>query len=172
MGFTYNFPRPAVTTDTLVFREGLECIEVLLIKRKKEPYKDFWAIPGGFLEIEETPIEGAKRELLEETSLDIKVLKEVGTFGDIDRDPRGRTITIVFYTFIKNGDQVAKATSDAAEVKWFSVKKMPDMAFDHSEIFQEGLLKLKSHIILAKLDIIDFFGMNINDLKKMFKCLD
>ena len=102
MGFTYNFPRPAVTTDTLVFREGLECIEVLLIKRKKEPYKDFWAIPGGFLEIEETPIEGAKRELLEETNLNIEVLKEVGTFGDIDRDPRGRTITIVFYTFIHN----------------------------------------------------------------------
>ena len=172
MGFTYNFPRPAVTTDTLVFREGVECIEVLLIKRKKEPYKDYWAIPGGFLEIEETPIEGAKRELLEETSLDIEILKAVGTCGDIDRDPRGRTITIVFYTFIHNGGQMAKATSDAAEVKWFSVKKMPEMAFDHSEIFREGLLKLKSHIILAKLDIIDFFSMDIKDLKQMFKCLD
>jgi len=172
MGFTYNFPRPAVTTDTLVFREGKECIEVLLIKRKKEPYKDFWAIPGGFLEIEETPIEGAKRELLEETSLKIDILKEVGTFGDIDRDPRGRTITIVFYTFLSSHDHIAKATSDAMEVKWFSVKEMPEMAFDHSEIFKEGLLKLKSHIILAKLDIIDFFGMDVKDLNKMFKCLD
>lgn len=172
MGFTYNFPRPAVTTDILVFREGTECIEVLLIKRKKEPYKNFWALPGGFLEMEETPIEGARRELTEETNLEIDILKEVGTFGDIDRDPRGRTITIVFYTFIHDHHHIAKAKSDAAEVKWFSVKNIPDMAFDHSEIFKEGLLKLKSHIILAKLDIIDFFGMNVHDLKKMFKCLD
>lgn len=172
MGFTYNFPRPAVTTDTLVFREGKECIEVLLIKRKKEPYKDFWALPGGFLEIEETPLEGARRELIEETNLDIEVLKEVGTFGDIDRDPRGRTITIVFYTFIHDNQQVAQPKSDAAEVKWFSVKNIPSMAFDHSDIFKEGLLKLKSHIILAKLDIIDFFGMNVNDLNNMFECLD
>ena len=172
MGFTYNFPRPAVTTDTLVFREGRECIEVLLIKRKKEPYKDFWALPGGFLEIEETPLEGAKRELQEETNLEIEVLKEVGTFGEIDRDPRGRTITIVFYTFINNHSQIAKANTDATVIKWFSVKKIPEMAFDHSEIFKEALLRLKSHIILAKLDIIDFFGMNVNDLKKMFKCLD
>jgi len=172
MGFTYNFPRPAVTTDTLVFREGKECIEVLLIKREKEPYKDFWALPGGFLEIEETPVEGAKRELIEETNLEINVLKEVGTFGELDRDPRGRTITIVFYTFINNSQHNAKAKSDAAEVKWFSVKEIPPMAFDHSEIFKEGLLKLKSHIILAKIDIIDFFGVNVDDLRSMFKCLD
>lgn len=172
MGFTYNFPRPAVTTDTLVFRAGKDCIEVLLIKRKKEPYKDFWALPGGFLEIEETPIEGAKRELLEETSLKIDVLKEVGTFGEIDRDPRGRTITIVFYTFVTEDHQMVRASTDADEIKWFSIKEIPEMAFDHIEIFNEGLLKLKSHIILAKLDIIDFFGMNINDLKRMFKCLD
>jgi 8-oxo-dGTP diphosphatase len=172
MGFTYNFPRPAVTTDTLVFREGKECIEVLLIKRKKEPYKDFWALPGGFLEIEETPVEGARRELIEETNLDVSILKEVGTFGDIDRDPRGRTITIVFYTFIHNNQQDAKPKSDAAEVKWFSVKDIPPMAFDHSDIFKEGLLKLKSHIILAKLDIIDFFGLSLDELKSMFKCLD
>ena len=172
MGFTYSFPRPAVTTDTLVFREGKECIDVLLIKRKKEPYKDFWALPGGFLEIEETPVEGARRELIEETNLEINVLKEVGTFGELDRDPRGRTITIVFYTFINDHQNLAKAKSDAAEVKWFSVKEIPSMAFDHSEIFKEGLLKLKSHIILAKLDIIDFFGVKVDDLKSMFKCLD
>ena len=172
MGFTYNYPRPAVTTDTLVFRAGKECIEVLLIKRKKEPYKDFWALPGGFLEIEETPLEGARRELKEETNLVIDVLKEVGTFGEIDRDPRGRTITIVFYTFINNHSQIAKASTDVTEVRWFAVKDIPEMAFDHSEIFKEALLKLKSHIILAKLDIIDFFGMNINELKRMFKCLD
>ncbi len=172
MGFTYNFPRPAVTTDMLVFREGKECVEILLIKRKKDPYKNFWALPGGFLEIDETPEDGARRELEEETGLSIDVLKEIGTFGDIDRDPRGRTITIAFYTFIRNEEQVATAKSDAAELKWFSIKEIPEMAFDHREILKEGLLKLKSHVILAKLDIIDFFELNISKLKKIFKCLD
>jgi 8-oxo-dGTP diphosphatase len=172
MGFTYNFPRPAVTTDTLVFREGEKCIEVLLVKRKKEPYKDFWALPGGFLEIEETPEEGARRELKEETGLNIDVLKEVGTFGEIDRDPRGRTITIAFYTFVKIHSSQLQASSDARAVKWVSIKELPEMAFDHREILSEGLLKLKSHIMLAKLDIIDFFGLDIAKLKKIFKCLD
>lgn len=172
MGFTYNFPRPAVTTDTMVFREGAQCIEILLIKRKKEPYKDFWALPGGFLEIEETPEEGSKRELKEETGLDVKILKEVGTFGEIDRDPRGRTITIAFYTFLPGNRQKAVAETDAAEVSWFSIQELPDMAFDHKEILKEGLLKLKSHIILAKLDIIDFFGLTPKRLKKIFDCLD
>jgi 8-oxo-dGTP diphosphatase len=172
MGFTYNFPRPAVTTDTLVFRWGDHCIEVLLIRRRKDPYKGFWALPGGFLEIEETPEDGARRELREETGLEINVLKEVGTFGEIDRDPRGRTITIAFYTFINKTDPMPQAQSDAAETQWVSVKELPDMAFDHREILQEGLLKLKSHIMLAKLDIIDFFGLDIKKLKKIFKCLD
>lgn len=172
MGFTYNFPRPAVTTDTLVFREGEKCIEVLLVKRRKEPYKNFWALPGGFLEIEETPEEGARRELKEETGLAIDLLKEVGTFGEIDRDPRGRTITIAFYTFVKNHNSQLQASSDATEVRWVSIKELPEMAFDHREILTEGLLKLKSHIMLAKLDIIDFFGLDIAKLKKIFKCLD
>ena len=171
MGFTYNFPRPAVTTDTLVYREGKDCIEVLLIRRKKEPYKDFWALPGGFLEMNETPVDAAKRELKEETSLNIDVLKEIGTFGDVNRDPRGRTITIAFYTFIDHRLQEAVAGSDASEVGWFSVKNLPSMAFDHKEIFEEGILKLKSHIILAKLDIIDFFGKSTDELKLMFHCL-
>ncbi|MBS0000990.1 MAG: NUDIX hydrolase [Cyclobacteriaceae bacterium] len=172
MGFTYNFPRPAVTTDTLVFREGEHCIEVLLIKRRKDPYKDYWALPGGFLEIEETPEDGARRELKEETGLIIDVLKEVGTFGEIDRDPRGRTITIAFYTFVKNAVNQPFAKTDATKVKWTSIKELPDMAFDHREILKEGLLKLKSHIMLAKLDIIDFFGLDIAKLKKIFRCLD
>jgi 8-oxo-dGTP diphosphatase len=155
-----------------VFREGEHCIEVLLVKRRKEPYKDFWALPGGFLEIEETPEDGARRELKEETGLDIDILKEVGTFGEIDRDPRGRTITIAFYTFVKIQNIQLQARSDATNVKWTSIKDLPEMAFDHREILSEGLLKLKSHIMLAKLDIIDFFGLDIAKLKKIFKCLD
>lgn len=171
MAFTYNFPRPAVTTDNLVFREGEHCIEVLLIKRKKDPYKGYWALPGGFLEIEETPEEGAKRELKEETGLVINILKEVGTFGEIDRDPRGRTITIAFYTFIRQDQTNPRALTDAEDARWVSIKDLPELAFDHREILQEGLLKLKSHVMLAKLGIIDFFDLDIKKLKKIFKCL-
>ena len=172
MAFTYNFPRPAVTTDNLVFREGEHCIEVLLIKRKKDPYKGYWALPGGFLEIEETPEEGAKRELKEETGLEINILKEVGTFGEIDRDPRGRTITIAFYTFMQRDQTNPRALTDAEDARWVSIKDLPELAFDHREILQEGLLKLKSHVMLAKLGIIDFFDLDIKKLKKIFKCLD
>lgn len=172
MGFTYNFPRPAVTTDCLVFRDGAKNIEILLIRRKNDPFKGYWALPGGFLEIEETPEEGAKRELLEETGLKVPVLKEVGTFGDVHRDPRGRTITIAFYTFITQEAIKPVALSDAGETKWFSIRDLPEMAFDHEEILQEGLLKLKSHIMLAKLDIIDFFELHNKKLKKIFKLLD
>jgi 8-oxo-dGTP diphosphatase len=109
---------------------------------------------------------------MEETGLAVDNLKEIGTFGEIDRDPRGRTITIAFYTFLPENNHVMKADTDAAEIKWFSIKELPEMAFDHKEILNEGLLKLKSHVILAKLDIIEFFGLNIKRLKKIFKCLD
>lgn len=170
--YKYNFPRPAVTTDTLVFREGKACIEILLIKRKHEPYKDFWALPGGFLEMEETPIEGALRELREETGLNITELKEIGTFGEINRDPRGRTITIAFYTFVDHVKDQVEANSDAAELSWFSVKNIPDLAFDHKIILDKGKLKLKSHVLLAKLNIMEFFGIKKKDLENIFKCIE
>ena len=170
--YTYKFPRPAVTTDCLVFRVGIKCIELLLIKRKRDPYKDFWALPGGFLEMNETPIEGVIRELSEETGLKIKEFKEVGTFGEIDRDPRGRTITIVYYTFLKSNNLSLKAQSDAIELGWFSMKEIPNLAFDHRDIIDEAILKLKSNVILAKLEMMDFFGLNRAEIKKIFKCLN
>lgn len=170
--YIYKFPRPAVTTDCLVFREGDRCMELLLIKRKKDPYKNYWALPGGFLEMDETPLEGVKRELKEETGLEVAELKEVGTFGDIDRDPRGRTITIAYYTFLKENNIPLNAQSDAVELGWFPMAKIPEMAFDHREIIEEAKLKLKSNVILAKLDLMDFFGFKGEIINKIFKCLN
>ena len=169
--YTYQFPRPAVTTDCLVFREGTKCIELLLIKRRKDPYKNFWALPGGFLEMDETPIDGVKRELAEETGLKVVELKEVGTFGELDRDPRGRTITIVYYTYLKDNNISLNAQSDAIELRWFPMSKIPELAFDHREIINEAKLKLKSNVILAKLGMIDFFGIKPSEINKIFKCL-
>ena len=172
MSYTYTYPRPAVTTDTIVFKSGEKCIEILLIKRKRDPFKNYWALPGGFLEIEETPESGARRELTEETGVSAKMLKEVGAFGDIDRDPRGRTITIAYYTFMKsNNNSGIKALSDAKDARWFSINDIPEMAFDHRAILDEAILKLKSHVILAKLNVIDFFNLNQEELKQIYHCL-
>ncbi len=172
MGYTYTYPRPAVTTDIVVFKSGSKCIEFLSIKRKKDPFRNSWALPGGFLEIEETPESGALRELKEETGVDIKMLKEIGAFGDIHRDPRGRTITIAYYTFIKNTKSMdIKALSDAANVNWFSINDIPELAFDHRGILDEAILKLKSHVILAKLSVIDFFSLDEDELKSIYHCL-
>ena len=135
MGFTYNFPRPAVTTDTLVFRGGIECIEVLLIKRKKEPYKDFWAIPGGFLEIEETPVEGAKRELLEETSLEVELDILLGIYSDPKRDFRGHTACAVF---VGNASGKPAAADDAKDIALFDPYNVDvELAFDHRQILED-----------------------------------
>ncbi len=172
MSYTYTYPRPAVTTDIVVFKSGAKCIEFLSIKRKKDPFMDFWALPGGFLEIEETPESGALRELKEETGVNIGMLKEVGAFGDIHRDPRGRTITIAYYTFINNTETMdIRALSDAANVNWFSINNIPELAFDHREILDEAIIKLKSHVILAKLKIIDFFSLDPEGLKNIYHCL-
>lgn len=172
MSYTYTFPRPAVTTDTVVFKTGPQCIEFLLVKRKRDPFKNYWALPGGFLEMEETPEDGARRELKEETGVNALLLKEIGAFGGINRDPRGRTITIAYYTFLKNNRNInIRALTDAEEARWFSINEIPDMAFDHRSILDEAILKLKSHVILAKLNVIDFFNLSADELKVIYQCL-
>lgn len=130
--YCYRYPRPAVTTDCVILAniDGEE--SVLLIRRGNEPYKDCWALPGGFLNPDETALAGARRELLEETGLEVEDLREIGTFTTPGRDPRGWVITIAFAgravgTEVKGGD-------DAAEARWFPLSALPSLAFDHTEI--------------------------------------
>ena len=98
--YCYEYPRPMVTVDILVFCKHMDGLNIMLIKREKDPFKDYWAFPGGFIEMNETLIESAKRELYEETGLTNIDLKVFNTYGDPGRDPRGRTITIVYYCFV------------------------------------------------------------------------
>lgn len=133
MAFTYDFPRPAVTVDCLVFRIKEGEVEMLLIKRKKGPYQDMWAFPGGFMEIEEAPEEAVVRELEEETGIIVGNIMQIAAFGAVDRDPRGRTVSIAYCAFL-TGEQQAKAASDASDVKWFLLKQLPQLAFDHEKI--------------------------------------
>jgi 8-oxo-dGTP diphosphatase len=123
----------AVTLDPVIFYRKARVFNVLLIKRKNEPFRDHWSLPGGFLEEDETMMEGAKRELEEETGLKIEKLQQVGAFGTPGRDPRGRTISIAFVGLI-DAEAKVKASDDAVDAKWFSLNDLPDLAFDHREI--------------------------------------
>ena len=136
MPYSYHYPRPAVTVDCLVYREENGHREVLLIQRKNDPYKGKWALPGGFIEMDETLLEAAVRELREETGLNIPVMEQFRTFDAIGRDPRHRTISTVFIGNTGNVSGRLRASSDASKVGWHSIDKLPDLAFDHKDIIR------------------------------------
>ena len=136
--YTYEWPRPMVTVDTLVFTIRNNQLQVLLIQRGQEPFKGLWAIPGGFIEMDEDLIDAACRELMEETSLAGIELEQFHTFGQPGRDPRGRQITVVFIG-AASPEAYIKAGDDAQNVQWFNVHELPNMAFDHEMIIGMSL---------------------------------
>ena len=138
--YCYDYPRPSVTVDIVLLTDVLPHPQVLLIRRKNPPYKNLWALPGGFLEMDESLQESAHRELLEETSISNVHLTQIGAFGDPDRDPRGRVITIAYLGIVKSEQQEAVAGSDASDVAWFSTVDLPQLAFDHKEIIIKALV--------------------------------
>ena len=137
MSDTYKYPRPAVTADCVVITREPEP-RVLLIKRGGEPFKDCWAIPGGFMEMNETTEQCAVRELKEETSIVISDLHQIGVYSKVDRDPRGRTVSVA-YLAITDKAQDAVGQDDAAEVKWWPLTALPEMAFDHDDIMRDAV---------------------------------
>lgn len=137
MSYTYNFPRPSVTVDIVLIKKNNQ---ILLIKRKNDPFKECWALPGGFVdEMEDLPA-AAKRELLEETSINLENLTQFGAYGKPNRDPRGHTVSIIYYAII-DYEIKGKAGDDAKEIKWFSISNLPTLAFDHEDIVQDFLEK-------------------------------
>ncbi len=141
--YVYEWPRPMVTADAVVFVFFDGKPKLLLIQRKHEPFKDRWALPGGFIEMDEDLPDSAARELTEETGLTGVPLEQLHTFGKPGRDPRGRTITVAYFGVAeKNWDQI-KAADDAANVDWFDIDHLPPMAFDHNEIARCAIERLK-----------------------------
>lgn len=135
--FLYEWPRPMVTVDAVVFKKSKTGLEVLLIQRGKEPFKGCWALPGGFIEMDEELEDAAARELAEETGLKGVKLKQIHTFGTVGRDPRGRQISVVYAGILKNDKAKIKAGDDAAETKWFVTTKPPKkIGFDHRQIIR------------------------------------
>ena len=139
--FTYDYARPAVTADiVLITREAQP--RVLLIQRAHEPFAGAWALPGGFVNADEPIVEAAKRELHEETGLEIALLEQLYTTGDPGRDPRGWTISIAFLARVEAGALQPRAGDDAAAVKWFRINKLPKLAFDHAMLVQRAIARI------------------------------
>lgn len=136
MSYTYEYPRPAVTADCVVITKGNEP-KVLLIQRGNEPFKGQWAFPGGFMNMDETTEQCAIRELEEETGLKISKIKQIGAYSKVDRDPRGRTVTVAYLAIIDKPEAV-KGLDDAAKAQWFPISNLPKLAFDHEEIMKDA----------------------------------
>ena len=141
MTYTYDYPRPMVCVDMVVLRKTNLSTEILLIQRLNQPFKDHWALPGGFIEMEEDLIESAYRELEEETHITQIKLQQLGSYGTPGRDPRGRTISVVYGGYL-NDEQEAQAGDDAKETQWFPINALPPLAFDHELIVNESLLTI------------------------------
>ncbi|MBS1791604.1 MAG: NUDIX hydrolase [Acidobacteria bacterium] len=146
MTYTYKYPRPAVTVDLVIFTIAENDLKVLLIRRNGEPFKNNWALPGGFVEIEESLEKAAARELKEEAGVTKVYLEQLYTFGDPKRDPRGRVISVSYFALVDAEQQKIRAASDAAEAEWHSVFKPPKLAFDHKKILEYAVWRLRNKI--------------------------
>ncbi len=141
MAYTYKYPRPAVTADCIVIAKEAEP-KVLLIERGGEPFKGCWALPGGFMNMDETTEQCAFRELEEETGLKIGEVHQIGAYSRVDRDPRGRTITVA-YLAVVDAPIAVIGQDDAAKAQWFPLSALPELAFDHDEIMHDAIKKYK-----------------------------
>lgn len=141
-----KYEHPSVTVDVIMMSLRQRDLQVLLIKRRSWPFEGMWAIPGGFVPINESLEEAAKRELQEKTGVQDVYLEQLYTFGDIDRDPRTRVITVVYFALIDAERLQVRATSDGPDVGWFSVYDLPPLAFDHMKILDYALSRLRGKL--------------------------
>ncbi len=141
--YGYDWPRPMVTVDAAVFAWVEGKARLLLVQRKHEPYQGSWALPGGYIEMDEDLPEAAARELAEETGLEDVPLEQLQTFGKPGRDPRGRTITVAYFGIAGKNRQQVNAADDAAQAQWFDIHNLPPLAFDHDEIVHCAIKRLE-----------------------------
>ncbi len=146
MASLYKYPRAALTVDAVVFGLDEEDLKVLLVRRDLEPFKGRWALPGGFVRVEESLEDAVRRELQEETGISQVFLEQLYTFGAVDRDPRERVVTVAYYALVKLSDHRIKAATDACDAAWFAVSEAGDLAFDHERILAVALERLKGKV--------------------------
>lgn len=134
--YSYKYPRAALTVDAIVFVKSDTTTFVLLIERGREPFKNKWALPGGFIEMDETLEQACIRELEEETGLQVEKMEQFRAYDAINRDPRHRTISVVYSVRLEEQKPVT-GSDDATQAKWFSIDQLPELAFDHAEILAD-----------------------------------
>ena len=137
MPYTYKYPRPALTADCVVITKETDA-KVLLIERGDDPYKGCWAFPGGFMNMDETTEQCAIRELEEETGLYVNNVVQIGAYSKVDRDPRGRTVTVAYLAILDRPLAVI-GQDDAAKAEWWPLSNLPELAFDHDKIMQDAI---------------------------------
>lgn len=144
MPYTYEYPRPALTVDCVVFGAADDGLKLLLIERAVEPFKGRYALPGGFVDMDETTEEAARRELEEETGLKASFLEQLYTFSRVDRDPRERVVSVAYFALVRPSAVVGG--DDAASAQWVDADELPSLAFDHDEIVRVALERLRAKI--------------------------
>jgi 8-oxo-dGTP diphosphatase len=144
--FTYDHPRPALAVDCVVFGLSQEGLAVLLVERALPPFEGSWALPGGFVHMDETLDAAARRELVEESGVELAHLEQLYTFGAPGRDPRERVVSVAYFALVKQVDHALRAASDARRAAWFPVRSLPELAFDHAEIVATGIARLRSKV--------------------------
>ncbi|MBR6560743.1 MAG: NUDIX hydrolase [Alistipes sp.] len=168
--YCYKYPHPAVATDCVIFGFDGVSIKVLLIQRGIEPYKDHWALPGGFVGIDESAEECARRELQEETGLQGVAVEQFHAFSDVNRDPRERVISIAYYALVKLSE--VRGGDDASEAQWYSYDDVPSLAFDHDRILRMALRHLRDRICFEPVgfDLLpDVFTMT--ELQRLYEAI-
>lgn len=147
MPYTYEYPRPALTVDCVIFGlDESQKLKVLLIQRANEPFKDQWALPGGFVDMNESLESAALRELEEETSVKDVFIEQLYTFGQPKRDPRGRVVSVAYYALVNLEAHPVAPASDARKVDWFEMDHIPNLAFDHDEVLSIAIARLRAKV--------------------------
>lgn len=168
MDYCYKYPHPAVTTDCVIFGYDGGELKVLLIQRGQEPYRHYWALPGGFVRMDESTEQGATRELREETGLTGVNPVQFHTYSAVDRDPRERVITVAHYALVNVS--AVRGGDDAADARWYKVTDLPPLAFDHARILQDALTRLREDIFFRPVAfelLPDVFTMS--ELQKLYE---
>jgi len=161
-----------LTVDAVVFGYDSGNISVLLVKRKYEPFKDGWALPGGFVLENENLEQAVQRELSEETGVRINYLEQLYSFGDLGRDPRGRVISVAYFGLVKPNAFNLAASTDAKKAEWFDIKKLPKLAFDHKKILKIAIERLQGKITYEPIgfELLDK-KFPFSDLEKLYTTL-